>query len=60
LKVSRSHAELRLLAGVLEVADLGSTNGTFVNGDRLKPHEPRPLHPGDEVCFGATKFTCAK
>jgi molecular chaperone DnaK (HSP70) len=60
LKVSRFHAELRLTTGVLEVVDLGSTNGTFVNGERLAPQQPRALNPGDEVCFGAAKFTCAK
>jgi hypothetical protein len=60
LKVSRFHAELRLSAGVLEVVDLGSTNGTFVNGERLVPQQPRALNPGDEVWFGAAKFTCSK
>jgi hypothetical protein len=60
LKVSRLHAELRVNAGVLEAADLGSTNGTFVNGKRLAPREPQALNPGDEVCFGAAKFTCVK
>ncbi len=60
LKVSRFHAELRLSDGVLEVVDLGSTNGTFVNGERLAPREPRALNPGDEVCFGAAKFICEK
>jgi hypothetical protein len=60
LKVSRLHAELRLNAGRLEAVDLGSTNGTFVNGERLAPQQPRMLNPGDEVSFGATKFACAK
>ncbi|MBN2086031.1 MAG: FHA domain-containing protein [Anaerolineales bacterium] len=60
LKVSRFHAEVKLSAGVLEVVDLGSTNGTFVNGERLTPREPRTLNPGDEVCFGAAKFICSK
>jgi hypothetical protein len=60
LKVSRLHAELRLGAGGLAVVDLGSTNGTFVNGERLAPQQLRALNPGDEVCFGAAKFTCAK
>jgi hypothetical protein len=60
LKVSRFHAEVTVLKDRLEVTDLGSTNGTFVNGERLKPSEPRALKEGDEVCFGAAKFTVAK
>ncbi len=60
LKVSRFHAELKAAGEGLEVTDLGSTNGTLVNGERLAPREARSLNPGDEVCFGAAKFTCAK
>jgi EAL domain-containing protein (putative c-di-GMP-specific phosphodiesterase class I) len=33
--VSNIHAELRVEAGVLFVKDLGSTNGTFINGERV-------------------------
>jgi hypothetical protein len=60
LKVSRFHAELKAAGNRLEVADLGSTNGTFVNGERLTPQQPRTLNPGDDVCFGATMYTCVK
>jgi hypothetical protein len=58
LKVSRFHAELKAAGDRLEVTDLGSTNGTLINGERLAPRETRSLNPGDEVCFGATMFTC--
>ena len=34
--VSNIHAELRVEAGVLHVKDLGSTNGTFINGERVE------------------------
>ena len=34
--VSRRHAVIRVAAGVLEVEDLGSLNGTWVNGERLE------------------------
>ena len=34
-EISRKHARLRLDAGVYIIEDLGSTNGTFVNGQRL-------------------------
>jgi hypothetical protein len=34
------------------VTDAGSTNGTYVNGVRLKPHDPQRLSPRDLVSFG--------
>jgi hypothetical protein len=37
------------------VEDLGSTNGTFVNGDRVTGN--RPLRPGDVVTIGQTQLT---
>jgi pSer/pThr/pTyr-binding forkhead associated (FHA) protein len=37
------------------VEDLNSTNGTFVNGERLSGS--RPLHPGDVVTIGQTQLT---
>ena len=52
LQVSRRHAVLRIGDGRVEVHDLGSTNGTFVNGERLGA--PRALGPGDAVRFGQT------
>jgi len=53
--VSRRHAVLGYHAGNYTIADLQSTNGTFVNGRRIR--QPAPIHPGDEVAFGAAKFT---
>lgn len=50
--VSRHHARLLAQAGNIVVIDLGSTNGTFVDGHRLEPGQPEPLHPGSEVSFG--------
>ena len=46
---SRVHAELRLKSGGVVLKDLGSGNGTFVNGERVKT---RRLRPGDEVRIG--------
>ncbi len=60
VKVSRLHAELRVAANGLEVVDLGSTNGTFVNREQLPANLPRPLQSGDEVYFGKTRFVCQR
>ena len=45
--VSRHHAEVRARGGELEIEDLGSTNGTLVNGERIA--RPQRLQPGDRV-----------
>jgi len=34
------------------IADLGSSNGRFVDGQRLAPNAPVSLRPGDRVSFG--------
>jgi hypothetical protein len=47
--VSRLHAELRPVPGGWEVRDLGSLNGTRVNGWRVVHAR---LHPGDELRLG--------
>ncbi|MBV9719994.1 MAG: DUF3662 domain-containing protein [Candidatus Eremiobacteraeota bacterium] len=49
--VSRAHAVVEVTAGQAIVRDLGSTNGTFVNGRRV---ETRQLRDGDELRFGST------
>ncbi|MCC2639142.1 MAG: hypothetical protein K0Q68_2861, partial [Moraxellaceae bacterium] len=51
--VSRRHAELSIRGGKLWVKDLGSSNGTFVNGKRM---EEVALKNGDEVKFDAMTF----
>lgn len=50
--ISRRHAAIRLQNKKLDVLDLGSRNGTFLNGERLKPHQPVPLLDGDELRLG--------
>lgn len=57
-KVSRLHAELHASRDKLELVDLGSTNGTFVNSDRLNANQPYLLKPGDVLLFGSTRFIC--
>jgi hypothetical protein len=49
-EVSRRHARLTVQAGNFMLEDLGSTNGTFVNGQRLTG--PRMLRPGDVIQLG--------
>ncbi len=52
LGVSRKHAVLRVRSRRLEIVDLGSSNGTIVNGVRILSHEPQPLHDGDQLSIG--------
>lgn len=55
--VSRKHAELRAEGqGAHVVTDLGSSNGTFVNGEALAPNLPKRLRDGDKVRFGETHW----
>lgn len=52
--LSRRHAELVRQGDQLAVRDLGSTNGTYVNGRKIDADTP--LHVGDVVQFGAVRF----
>ena len=52
--VSRNHAEIRPQGNGWVLVDLGSTNGTRVNGVRISIHE---LREGDEIAFGNTILT---
>lgn len=55
--VSGNHARLQYNAsGQFEVVDLGSTNGTFVNGQQLAPNMPRVVNVGDIVKFANLEF----
>ncbi|HEY8080630.1 MAG TPA: DUF3662 and FHA domain-containing protein [Acidimicrobiales bacterium] len=51
--VSRRHAQVALDAGDVVVTDLGSTNGTFVNGRRVTRATVRP---GDELTIGTSRL----
>lgn len=49
-RVSSHHAEIRFEDGHYVVVDTGSSNGTLVNGKRVRS---KKLHPGDKIVFGA-------
>ncbi|MCB0325993.1 MAG: sigma 54-interacting transcriptional regulator [Bdellovibrionales bacterium] len=53
-QVSRNHAEFVTSMGETQVHDLGSTNGTFLNGEKLE--KKVAISDGDEVQLGATCF----
>lgn len=54
--VSRLHAAIRRGEETLTLVDLGSANGTFLNGQRLVAEQPRVLRDGDEIRVG--KLVC--
>ena len=51
--ISRRHAEVSCDAGGVQVRDLGSSNGTFLNGQKI---DSARLAPGDVVTFGKVAF----
>ena len=54
--MSRRHAELSLKGGGLRIVDLGSSNGTCVNGKKVNEHQ---LKPGDKISFDKEVFLVA-
>lgn len=55
-KASSHHAEMRPSGQGYSIIDLDSTNGTFVNNQRLDRNVPRPLANGDRIRIGDTVF----
>ena len=55
--ISGRHGELRCEKGQWQIRDLGSHNGTFVNGKKLAPNVWTDLHTGDQVKIATTLFT---
>jgi hypothetical protein len=54
--VSRIHASIKVDKNRVHITDMGSVNGTRVNGSRLEPHVARPLQNGDIVVLGKLKL----
>jgi pSer/pThr/pTyr-binding forkhead associated (FHA) protein len=50
--VSRRHARILKREGTVMLEDLGSINGTFINGKRLAPYQAEALHDGDQLQLG--------
>ena len=51
-EISRQHARVVQRGGYYWIEDVGSSNGTFVNGLRI--FSPQVLQPGDEIRLGRT------
>ena len=56
LSISRQHALLEYRGRRVALRDLGSTNGTFVNGEVLRPRETAVLHSGDRFQVAGVHF----
>ena len=54
--VSRLHAVLKRESNRVFVMDLGSSNGTYLNGKRIKPNVDQTLNHGDMLALGKLKI----
>ncbi|CAN1256092.1 FHA domain-containing protein At4g14490 [Linum perenne] len=50
--ISSKHLLIESESGKWTVQDLGSSNGTNINSDKLPPHQPLDLHDGDQIKLG--------
>ena len=55
-QVSRNHAQLSILNGQLYVKDLASSNGTFINDERIAANESKHLAASDTLGFASFSF----
>jgi pSer/pThr/pTyr-binding forkhead associated (FHA) protein len=53
--VSRLHSALKVINQRIVITDLGSSNGTRVNGQKIVPHVDYPLNHGDILALGKLK-----
>lgn len=56
-RVSRRHAQIKMDSGGVFLEDIGSTNGTSLNGSRLNSGESRPVSSGDKISLGGLELT---
>jgi len=52
--VSKEHCHIELIGDEYVLKDLGSLNGTYINGDRVEGQQS--LEPGDEITIGSTRI----
>jgi DNA-binding response OmpR family regulator len=57
--VSGQHAKLTVMNSRLVVEDMSTREGTYLNGERLAPHDQRQLKHGDVLAFGALEAEVA-
>ena len=50
--ISRRHAQITFEDGKPQILDLNSTNGTWLEKERLSPYQPHPLSAGDRLTLG--------
>ena len=54
--ISRIHCCIDKNGAEYLITDMGSANGTFVNGDRVLPNQPRKIQPGDMIRLADSEF----
>lgn len=54
--VSRFHARITVNEDKIDITDLGSTNGTYINGVSIEKHIPYNLSLNDEICLARCKY----
>jgi len=54
--ISRRHCKIHRRGSIYLIEDVGSANGTFVNGQRLTSHLLHMIKDGDEIQLGRIKF----
>ncbi|MFP5385654.1 MAG: FHA domain-containing protein [Bacteriovoracia bacterium] len=54
--ISRSHCRIEFVKGIFKITDLGSSNGTYVDGNQLKPEVPTPFLTTSQLMIG--KLDC--
>jgi hypothetical protein len=54
--ISRLHAKISVIKGAVFISDHGSSNGTWIKGERLKPNSYYPVHHGMVVQLGKIRI----
>ncbi|MGZ3416300.1 MAG: FHA domain-containing protein [Polyangiales bacterium] len=55
--ISRVHAWFRIESGTVSITDMGSSNGTRVNGARIEPRTPTRVFPSNRIHLGNVELT---